>query len=64
MKTRNQVLSAVLTGVGVWFVARHFCRVTAANDKAKTKVFDKEAKQTWEDEGGNVIGVPIPSVNS
>jgi type IV secretory pathway TrbD component len=60
MNTRSRIFSAVLTGVGVWFVARHFCRVAAAHDKAKTKVFDKEAKQTWEDEGGNVMGVPIP----
>jgi type IV secretory pathway TrbD component len=59
MNTRSRIFSAVLTGVGVWFVARHFYRVAAANDKLKVKAFDKEAKQTWEDEGGNVVGVPI-----
>jgi hypothetical protein len=63
MKTRNQIFSSVLAGIAVWYVARHFYRTIAENDKRKLRAFDKEAKQTWEDEGGNVLGVPIPSVN-
>ncbi len=59
MKANTRVVGAVVAGLSTLLLANYVQRINKQKTKHVTRKLAKEAVQSWEGEGGNIID-PVP----
>ena len=59
MKSNARIASAVVIGLGTWFLSCYVKDAAQLRHKRTTKKLTKQAVHAWEGEGGNIID-PVP----